>query len=188
MILVNPLVAMALAMSVLTYTAPQNENVTTKAKLGGRDVVTYGDAINIIPGDSRHILELRREAERAAAQAEEARRRREVQIHSRDTIPRSGTAARYDGDVQRLIREKSTERWNATEAEAVLWIVDKESSFNPRARNGSGACGLFQRLPCPWGQSLENVEEQIENGLDYIKRRYQTPIEAKAFWLAHRWY
>jgi hypothetical protein len=29
---------------------------------------------------------------------------------------------------------------------------------------------------------------EAKAGCEYIKRRYKSPLKAKAFWLRHRWY
>lgn len=70
---------------------------------------------------------------------------------------------------------------------ALLELLMRESGINPNAVNkSSGACGLFQRLPC--SVTLGDVEEQMENGLAYIKQRYGTPERALRFQIAHNWY
>lgn len=75
----------------------------------------------------------------------------------------------------------------------VEYIINKESGFDPYATNSSsGACGLFQALPCSKllavVGSLDNVSGQTQWGIEYIKGRYGTPAEAYNFWVANRWY
>lgn len=69
-------------------------------------------------------------------------------------------------------------------------LVFKESSLNSHAVNpSSGACGLFQALPCSKMKcSLGDSECQITWGLGYIKNRYGTPEKALSFHLEHNWY
>lgn len=79
-------------------------------------------------------------------------------------------------------------------------LLRRESTWNPNAVNeDSGACGLFQRLPCPWsyhggnaGPSDDWVRatplQQARNGLGYITGRYGTPDAALAFHNANGWY
>ena len=78
--------------------------------------------------------------------------------------------------------------WAATD-----WIVGKESSWNPVARNpSSGAFGLFQFLGSTKDQYLpdENPDPFIQGkaGRQYIKDRYGDPEKAKAFWEVNGWY
>lgn len=69
--------------------------------------------------------------------------------------------------------------------------IDKDA-VNP----SSHACGLFQRLRCPWGivgtekpfVVQSTIEEQLENGMLYINERYGTISNAWSFWELHGWY
>lgn len=66
----------------------------------------------------------------------------------------------------------------------VNWIIQHESGGDPYAVNpSSGACGLFQRLPC--SVSLGDVASQMADGLNYIAARYGTPYNAYLYWQAH---
>lgn len=69
-------------------------------------------------------------------------------------------------------------------------LIGKESTYNPGAINPtSGACGLFQALPCGKMKcSLDDVDCQLNWGADYIKRRYGNPTNAWKFWQEHNWY
>lgn len=79
--------------------------------------------------------------------------------------------------------------------EALKWIVQKESSWNPTARNASsGAFGLFQFNPSS-GTMQEYLPDanpnpaiQAEAGRRYIRDRYGDPLGAKVFWEANGWY
>lgn len=69
----------------------------------------------------------------------------------------------------------------------VNWIIQHESGGNPNSVNASsGACGLFQKIPC--NVPLGNVSAQMADGLAYIKSRYGTAANAVAFWKSHGWY
>lgn len=95
----------------------------------------------------------------------------------------------------------------STQKEAILDLADKyavkhgltpdrsnlrrllmaESGISPWAVNKtSGACGLFQRLPC--SVKLGDVEGQLDNGMAYIKNRYGTIAIAASFQASHHWY
>jgi hypothetical protein len=77
--------------------------------------------------------------------------------------------------------------------EALSWIIQKESSWNPNAQNKtSTAYGLFQFLDmtrtsynCP---KTADVEIQTKCGIKYIQARYKTPLEAQKFHQKKGWY
>ncbi len=80
------------------------------------------------------------------------------------------------------------EQWAAAD-----WIIGKESSWNPLARNpSSGAFSLFQFLGSTKDQYLpdENPDPYIQGqaGAKYIKDRYGDPMAAKSFWEKNNWY
>lgn len=66
----------------------------------------------------------------------------------------------------------------------VNWIIQHESSGDPYAVNASsGACGLFQRLPCT--VTLGDTAGQMADGLAYIASRYGSAYNAYLYWQAH---
>ncbi|WP_433613580.1 transglycosylase SLT domain-containing protein [Dactylosporangium sp. CA-139114] len=72
-----------------------------------------------------------------------------------------------------------------------LW--DKESGWNAKAANPSGAYGIPQALPGSKMSSAgadwkTNPETQIRWGLGYIKGKYQTPCGAWNYWNNHHSY
>ena len=78
-------------------------------------------------------------------------------------------------------------RLRAIGGEPLVNLIQRESGFNPNAVNpSSGACGLFQRLPC--SVKLGDVDGQIADGVRYIKARYGTFTAAWNFWLNNNWY
>jgi hypothetical protein len=72
----------------------------------------------------------------------------------------------------------------------VQFIISMESGGNSCARNpNSGACGLFQALPCSkMGCSLSDVACQVAWGTNYMVSRYGSTANAVAFWKANHWY
>lgn len=84
--------------------------------------------------------------------------------------------------------------WSEYDWQCLIKIVNHESGWNPNAVNkSSGACGLFQSLPCRKMASAgadyrTNYKTQVKWGLGYIKGRYGTPAKAWAFWQKHHWY
>lgn len=84
--------------------------------------------------------------------------------------------------------------WNEGEQWAAAdFIVGKESSWNPLARNpSSGAYGLFQFLGSTKDQYLpdESADPYTQGvaGAKYIRDRYGNPIAARSFWEKNNWY
>lgn len=72
----------------------------------------------------------------------------------------------------------------------VDFIVSRESSWNPNAKNASsGACGLAQALPCSklgpnWNDPVTALKWQHA----YVSSRYGGYKQAYAFWQANHWY
>jgi hypothetical protein len=78
--------------------------------------------------------------------------------------------------------------WIDEQWDALYSIWTNESHFNPMAVNrSSGACGIPQAYPCAKlpGFAPLNADAQIRWGLDYIAKRYGTPVSAWAYWRAH---
>ncbi|MEI7632111.1 MAG: hypothetical protein WCJ60_02210 [bacterium] len=72
---------------------------------------------------------------------------------------------------------------------AVEYIGFKESSWNPRAINSIGACGLFQALPCEkMNCSLSDVACQVRWATNYATTRYGSWHQAYTFWTANNWW
>ena len=72
-------------------------------------------------------------------------------------------------------------------------IWTRESGWNYRAENASGAYGIPQALPASKMASagsdyLTNPKTQIIWGLGYIQGRYGNPCSAWSFWEAHGYY
>ena len=96
-----------------------------------------------------------------------------------------------DGLTQTRARAVArTYGWGSgAEWEAIKWIVNKESSWDPRAANPtSSARGLFQKMTSIHGSVESTVEGQTKWGLNYIKNRYGSPTRAMSFWRRNNWY
>ena len=97
-------------------------------------------------------------------------------------------------ELKRLAKSMAAGRgWTGANWNAIDWIVQRESSWNPKAQNPtSTAYGLFQFLDQTWsgvgGRKTSDPKKQIEYGLKYIAQRYGTPVSAKAFWERNNWY
>jgi LysM repeat protein len=76
---------------------------------------------------------------------------------------------------------------SGSEGAARAFIIQKESGGDPYAVNASsGACGLVQKLPC--NVPLGDTSAQLADAEKYMKSRYGSWTNAKAFWLSHNWW
>ncbi len=88
----------------------------------------------------------------------------------------------------------ATYGWGDDQFEALIWLWNKESNWNPNAHNSSsGAHGIAQALPASKMASAgadyyTNGETQIRWGLSYIASRYGSPINAWNHSVAKNWY
>ncbi len=88
--------------------------------------------------------------------------------------------------------------WRGSLSPAESWIIQKESSFNPRADNPtSTAFGIWQGLDSTrkaYGRKVGvdpntvNPWQQLAMFRSYVKDRYGTAEGAQRFWQAKGWY
>lgn len=158
-----------------TIGSVESEPIENNLVLGGKNVVRSDNFYSFSPGLSRNDIEkqlLKEHSER----------------NSRDTIPRGDNSA-----IRNEIYQKAEDKWDRDNAEALVWIVKGESSFNQYATNGN-CLGLFQRNYPKFSDEereayLNDVQGQIEDGFRYIEggsKNFHTPIEAKEFWLKNK--
>jgi hypothetical protein len=105
--------------------------------------------------------------------------------------PFGGGDSAPSGDLQKMAQEMLGNMGWGPYWNSLNWLVNKESSWNPKAKNPkSTAYGLFQFLDSTWegGRRSDDPREQIRQGLNYIKSRYGNPDNAKAFHEKHGWY
>lgn len=79
--------------------------------------------------------------------------------------------------------------WKDSEFNSLDNLWEKESNWNYKAENSSGAVGIPQ---LKGGKNVENFMNdykiQIEHGFSYIKNRYGTPTAAWEFFKKKGWY
>lgn len=74
------------------------------------------------------------------------------------------------------------------ELEALVWISAREC-MKPGGVSPNGKYkGLFQLGSPPSWMVLGDAASETRAGCEYIKRRYGTPLKAKAFKMSHGWY
>jgi hypothetical protein len=97
--------------------------------------------------------------------------------------------ANYTGNHIDLMKQAGI---SESDFEAVNFIVERESSWNPNSINrSSGACGLCQFLPCSVekaGADWNNPITALKKGNEYVTARYGNWNNAKNFWLKNNWY
>lgn len=112
------------------------------------------------------------------------------------TVP-GGTpapAAGGGGDIKGMVRAMAAQMgWGDDQWPALERLVQKESSWNPRADNPtSTAYGLFQFLAQTWknygASQTDDPSIQAQLGLRYIKDRYGSPAAALEFHNRRGWY
>jgi hypothetical protein len=103
--------------------------------------------------------------------------------------------AQTTGPVQDIVRSVAKQfGWDSgAEWNALSWIIQHESGWNPNAQNPtSTAYGLFQFLNGTWASTgiakTADPAQQSLAGMRYIKGRYVDPIGAQRFWQANGWY
>jgi len=107
------------------------------------------------------------------------------------------------GDAEKpepgTIKEYALERvldydWDYSEYSCLVKLWERESNWRTTATNSSsGAYGIPQSLPAEKMASAgsdwrTNPETQIDWGLNYIDRRYDSPCSALAHSDVHNWY
>ena len=102
-----------------------------------------------------------------------------------------GGAAVEFGPVQEQVRAIAARfGWNqGPEWDALVRLVQKESSWNPAAANATtSARGLFQKMTSIHGPIEGSPGGQAMWGLNYIKGKYGSPSAAWRFHQGHNWY
>ncbi|MBP6005861.1 lytic transglycosylase domain-containing protein [Candidatus Saccharibacteria bacterium] len=127
------------------------------------------------------------EADRIASEQAAARIAAEQAAANRAAIIAS-QQAQPAGDAQTIAKQMSDAMFGEGHWFALQALVARESGWNQYATNPySGACGLFQALPCSKMGGME-LTNQLNWGLNYIASRYGNPSNALAFHNAYGWY
>ena len=139
-----------------------------------------------------HEAALKAEAERKAAErrAAEKKRRAAEKRAARARAAQGGTPSQNRALGMQMCTDRG---WSASQCQDLGTLWQKESGWNARAHNSSGAHGIPQALPgskmASAGPNWQtNARTQIAWGLGYIESRYGNPSNALAH--SHRtgWY
>jgi hypothetical protein len=126
--------------------------------------------------------------------------RRHIAAHHRQALVDACLAVRGSGMGRALCTAIIDVRpaWGTNRA--LHELLRRESTWNLNAVNESGgACGAFQRQPCPWSsyggtssplddRVYASAATQARNGIGNIASRYGTPERALAAHDAQGWY
>lgn len=127
------------------------------------------------------IPQLKQQLEEINKQKTEIEKKLQTKIKVEEKIKASN-------EVKARTLKAVAEKFGYDEVDAFEKLITKESNFNLFALNkSSGACGIFQALPCNKLPGLD-LDSQIKWGLAYIKNRYGKPSEALAFHIQKGWY
>ena len=129
----------------------------------------------------------KKEAERKAA---EKKRRAAEQRAARARAAQGGSPAQNRALGMQMCADKG---WSASQCADLGTLWQKESGWNSRAHNGSGAHGIPQALPGSKMASAgpnwqSNARTQIAWGLGYIASRYGNPSNALSHSYSTGWY
>ncbi len=129
----------------------------------------------------------KKEAERKAA---EKKRREAEQRAARARAAQGGSPAQNRALGMAMCADRG---WSGSQCSDLGTLWQKESGWNSRAHNPSGAHGIPQALPgskmASAGPNWQtNARTQIAWGLGYIANRYGNPSNALAHSHSHGWY
>lgn len=111
-----------------------------------------------------------------------------------DVLPKSAPKVPANGDPVAIGKALARRYgWSGDQWRALYELWSRESGWNPQADNPtSSAFGIPQALTGTHDVSSAylrgNPRAQIKWGLDYIDRRYGSPLEALAFHDSNNWY
>ena len=157
-------------------------------------------AVDAQSAGASHAATLKAEAERKAAErkakkqaerkAAEKKRRAVEQRAARARAAQGGSPAQNRALGMQMCADKG---WSASQCNDLGTLWQKESGWNSRAHNPSGAHGIPQALPgskmASAGPNWQgSARIQIAWGLGYIDSRYGNPSNALAHSYSTGWY
>ncbi|MFE6906776.1 aggregation-promoting factor C-terminal-like domain-containing protein [Streptomyces erythrochromogenes] len=176
---------------------PEGQQTQVQAALLTQQAETQAVAANTSARRAAEETARKQAAADAAAKqkaAEEAKKRKE----DKETASRSAARGASPLQVQSSytvaqVQALARQIVGADQFQCFSNIVERESTWNYRAANPSGAYGLVQAYP---GSKMSTVAAdwrtnpatQIKWGVNYMNKRYGSPCEAWSYWQAHHSY
>ncbi|MCP2336735.1 transglycosylase SLT domain-containing protein [Actinomadura rupiterrae] len=111
-------------------------------------------------------------------------------VTAKTTAKKLTRAQRNQAIAKRMVAKRG---WSTRQYKCLVKLWNRESHWNQKAGNPSGAYGIPQALPGSKMRSAgkdwrTNPQTQIKWGLRYIKGRYGTPCRALGHSNARGWY
>ena len=137
-----------------------------------------------------HEAALAAEKKRAEAKRQAEEPRRAEQKAARARAAKGGSPAQNRALGMQMCADRG---WSSSQCSDLGRLWQKESGWNHRAHNSSGAHGIPQALPGSKMSSAgpnweDNAETQIRWGLGYIKGRYGSACAAWSYKQGAGWY
>ncbi|MGZ4639181.1 MAG: aggregation-promoting factor C-terminal-like domain-containing protein [Actinomycetes bacterium] len=177
---------------VATHSATPVAAFTREAAVSRADAA-HGKQLAKKAVEKRKAHAARKAAAKRARAAKAAKAAKASRL-ARQRVSRS-TVRTYSGDPRAIARSMAASRygWGAAQFSCLNSLWQKESGWNYRAANGSGAYGIPQALP---GSKMSskgsdwrtNPATQIAWGLSYIKSSYGSPCSAWQKSRSSGWY
>ena len=100
---------------------------------------------------------------------------------------------KYEDPVKNHAYQQVVKKWGEAEWEAFDILVKRESGWKSNAQNPtSSAYGLMQFLNSTWSgvgcEKTTDPDKQIDCGIAYVEKRYETPSKALSFHYRMNWY
>ncbi|WP_372452823.1 transglycosylase SLT domain-containing protein [Actinomadura parmotrematis] len=147
--------------------------------------LSFGVAAQAVPAQAAPAATVR------TVQTAQAARTAQVQTLAVKAKAKKKTRAQRNKAIaKKLVKKRG---WSTRQYKCLVKLWNRESHWNHKAGNASGAYGIPQALPGKKMRSAgkdwrTNPRTQIKWGLGYIKKRYKTPCRALNHSSAQGWY
>jgi len=150
--------------------------------------ISIGTSIDTEQQEAQAALLQQQQAAQALLAAQAAAAQAAVAAAARARQAALAAASYSVGSVQQAVHDAAVSVFGEDQWPALNTLISEESGFNPSSYNySSGACGIFQALPCS-KMGGTGIDNQIQWGINYIRNRYGTPSVALAFHNSHGYY
>ncbi|MCL6472890.1 MAG: hypothetical protein K6T91_08795 [Firmicutes bacterium] len=141
--------------------------------------------VKTVASSAKHIKTSYKKSKKLKKKRKRYRRRRSL-AKRRISISRG---AQRTVSVEPIIRQVGAEYWpDPAQLDALVWICAHEATVPGTISKNGKWKGLFQLANPPHWMVLGDAASETKAGCEYIKRRYGTPLAAKAFHQRRGWY